>query len=92
MSHHSDNDPDRLGIITRKIEELTRKVDEIRTSLFGAEGHGGLHSWVSDLHTRVTRLEGDYNVSKGKLIGICIGVSGFISLVTFLIQILLKRG
>jgi len=81
----------RLDAIAEKLDAMNKKIDEVKVSLFGVEGHGGLHKWVSDINARVSALEADYNISKGRLVGVCVGVSSFISIVTFLVTYFVKR-
>jgi hypothetical protein len=59
----------------RKLDDLLIHVGQIRASLFGVEGQGGLHERVKSLEAHKDQM----TVFKAKLIGVVAGVSGVAS-------------
>lgn len=75
----------------KQLRELNNRVGEIHTALFGVEGAGGLHRWVRDINRQLATLEKEVTLQKGKMIGIAIGVSGFVSVAAFAASHLLSK-
>lgn len=89
--------PPNVEELGRQVAELKaetksngEKLDRIYTALFGVEGAGGLHRWVRDINHKLDSLEKDVTLARGKMLGIAIGISGFISILGFLATKLVK--
>ena len=80
----------RLSELSCAIKQTSDKVDKIYVALFGVEGAGGLHRWVQDINKKLDGLEKEVTLARGKVLGIAIGISGFISLAGFIASKLIK--
>ena len=80
----------RLSDLSAAIKETSDKVDKIYVALFGVEGAGGLHRWVKDINVKLDQLDKDVTLERGKMLGIAVGISGFISLAGFIASKLIK--
>lgn len=59
----------------KKLDSISEHVSEIRASLFGVQGQGGLHHRVSALEAKSDEM----TAFKAKLLGVVAGVSGIAS-------------
>lgn len=91
-------DGTQIRDVLRKLEEIDgrvvivdKKVDEVRVSLFGVEGNGGLYKWVRDINESVSSLKTDYHLTKGKVYGIAIGVSGLVSIISAVVNWIMMK-
>lgn len=89
--------PPNVDDLSHEVAELRaeqkkngEKLDKIYTALFGVEGAGGLHRWVKDINVKLDGLEKEVTLARGKMLGIAIGISSFISIVGFLVSKLSK--
>ena len=80
----------RLSELSCAIKQTSDKVDKIYVALFGVEGAGGLHRWVKDINVKLDQLDKDVTLERGKMLGIAVGISGFISLAGFIASKLIK--
>ena len=80
----------KLSELSASVRMSAEKVDKIYVALFGDEGAGGLHRWVRDQGVKLDGLEKEVTLARGKVLGIAIGISGFISLAGFIASKLIK--
>ena len=80
----------KLSELSASVRMSAEKVDKIYVALFGVEGAGGLHRWVKDINVKLDQLDKDVTLERGKMLGIAVGISGFISLAGFIASKLIK--
>jgi uncharacterized coiled-coil protein SlyX len=60
----------RLSKIEERDARIESKLDQIHTTLFGHEGVGGVHRWVSEINARLNKMETEQAHWRGKILGI----------------------
>jgi hypothetical protein len=88
-----DRAVDRVEQVAEKANRMSEKVEKTFISVFGAEGSGGLFSWVRDIQSENSRIKeeigtikGQMQFEKGRLIAIPATISVLISVLAFLAQ------
>jgi hypothetical protein len=81
----------KLSELSASVRMSAEKVDKIYVALFGVEGAGGSASMGQGHQgVKLDGLEKEVTLARGKMIGIAVGISGFISLIGFMASKLIK--
>lgn len=81
----------RLSKIEERDARIESKLDQIHVTLFGAEGVGGVHRWVSELNSKVLAMEREQAHWRGKVLGIALAASALMGVLGSKIASLLTK-